>query len=115
MPLTEWQNHLNEYRDRHPDLSLKECMQKASKSYRGISSSENGNKSEKKPTKDNNTKIVLKDVIGLTKAISHITTSLNRNELKKIQQVADQLQKIHDNHYAEESQSDSDSRSEISD
>ena len=112
MPLSDWQNHLNKYRERHPELNLKECMQGASKTYKGTSSSSSTDRPKSVSTTDKNTKILLRDVIGFSKAISHVSTSLDRNEMKKLQQIADQLQQIHDNHYQEDSQSESDSCSD---
>ena len=38
MPPSKWTAHLTEYRSTHPTLTLKECMQGASKTYRRASS-----------------------------------------------------------------------------
>lgn len=101
---TEWQNHLNAYRNKNPSLSLKECMQNASKTYRGNSSSDDRNsQSQSKSHEISNRKVIMNDVIGLSKAISHVHQDLNRHEIKKIQHIADELQKIHDSHFSDES------------
>ena len=101
---TEWQNHLNAYRNKNPFLSLKECMQNASKTYRGNSSTDDKNSKHEKKL---NRKIIINDVIGLSKAISHVHQDLKKHEIKKIQDIADELQIIHDSHYSDESDDDS--------
>lgn len=101
---TDWQTHLQNYKESHPDLSLKQCMQKASKTYRGTSSS----KPKPSPkTKKNDTKQVLTDVIGLSKAISHVTAKLDSKQIRQLKRVADALQEIHDANFSDESDSDS--------
>lgn len=120
---TEWQTHLTEYKARHPELSLKECMQNASQSYRGASKKPNKSyrgvsKPEKKPekkSKRNETKVVLQDVIGLSKSISHVTDSLSEKEVKNLKQVVEKLQNIYDSHFSDDdSESDSESASDAS-
>ena len=102
---TEWQTHLTQYRSSHPHLSLKECMQRASMSYKPIEKSKSSNATQSDNKIDKKSKSVLKDVIALSKDISQVN-DLEKMEIKKLKKIVQELQSIHDAHFSDASDSD---------
>lgn len=103
MPPTDWQNHLQNYRQRHPEMSLKDCMTHASKSYRGGGTKKRSEKQKKE--KKCEAEVVLDDIIGLSRALCHVATKCDKKELSRLTKCAEKIQEIHDTHFESDEES----------
>lgn len=100
-----WTEHLKKVKSKNPNKSLKECMQLAKLSYRGGGSNVNKNQNKKSTKNDSaDTKNIIKDIVGLSKDLMQVTSELNKPEVKKLSDIADMIQKIHENHNRQDSE-----------
>lgn len=99
--MTNWQDHLQAYRRKHPDESLKQCMQQASLTYKG-----HGSQTSRRAPKDRvQTEGIahLTKIINISKEMRH--AELERNDVKSLQEIANKMQRLFDT-YRIQSESD---------